>query len=291
MFRARLHRSHRGSSVSGFLASLVTVAALASACGAPAMYEKARLAGPRPIQDAPAQSDPGESIDYEHLLSTGIMLRSPDEGWGAHLTFPVQVGWTTFDLSDISLDQVASVAIVPRVEFIVPLDERERWTLLPFVGIGGAAQIGDGDLIGDNDTIGLATGGVQVMRWQPFAERYTSILTAEVRYDAAMTRRNGLLGDWGNVDLAAELRRSFGEPGDGPRFEPGIYAQGFWYWDPIELDIDGVTPPSVHDQLELGISLGSTSRFEILGIAIPRMFVGFRFEQDLQTVQIRFGRL
>ena len=275
---------------------LVTVVALAAACRAPARYEEAPVASFRPLQDspqdvAPAQSKFDESIDYEHLLNTGIMLRSPEEGWGAHLTFPVRIGWTSFDLSNISLDQVASLAVVPRVEFIVPLDESERYTLLPFVGLGGALQTGDGDLIGGNDALGLATGGVQVMRWQPFAERYTSIFRAGVRYDAALTSRNGLLGDWGSVDLVAELRRAFGEPGDEPRFEPGIYARGIWYWDPIELEITGVTPVSVHNQLEFGISLGSTSRFEVLGIAIPRVFVGFRFEDNLQGVHILFGRL
>ncbi len=225
------------------------------------------------------------------MLNTGIMLRSPEEGWGAHLTFPVRIGWTSFDLSNISLDQVASLAVVPRVEFILPLDESRRYTLLPFVGLGGALQTGDGDLIGGNDALGLATGGVQVMRWQPFAERYTSIFRAGVRYDAALTSRNGLLGDWGSGDLVAELRRAFGEPGDEPRFEPGIYARGIWYWDPIELEITGVTPVSIHNQLEFGISLGSTSRFEVLGIAIPRVFVGFRFEDNLQGVHILFGRL
>jgi hypothetical protein len=68
-------------------------------------------------------------------------------------------------------------------------------------------------------------------------------------------------------------------------------VHGISYWDPIELEINGVTPTSIDNQLELGVSLGSTSRFEILGIAIPRVFIGFRFEEDLQSVYIRFGRL
>jgi hypothetical protein len=274
----------------------LTVVGLAAACGVPATYEKTPVGSFHPIQDsqqdlAPVQSESDVSIDYEHLLDTGIMLRSPEEGWGAHLTFPVRIGWTRFDLSNISLDQVASLSVVPRVEFIMPLDESRRYTLLPFVGLGGALQAGDGDLIGGNNAIGLATGGVQVMRWQPFAERYTSIFSARARYDAALTSRNGLLGDWGSFDLVAELRRALGEPGDEPRFEPGIYAKGIWYWDPVELEITGVTPTLVDNQLEFGISLGSTSRFEILGITIPRVFVGFRFEEDLQSVYIRFGRL
>ena len=278
---------------------LITVVALAAGCRTPATCEEAPVAGLRSVQDiqdskqdpASAQSEPVERIDYEHVLDTGIILRPPKDGWGAHLTFPVGIGWTTFDLSNISLDQVATVSVVPTVEFIVPLDEGERWTLLPFVGLGGAVQFGDNDLIGNKNLIGLLNGGVQLMRWQPFAERYSSIFRAGIRYDAALTSRNGLLGDWGSFDLVAELRRAFGERGDEPRFEPGIYAHGISYWDPIELEINGVTPTSIDNQLELGISLGSTSRFEILGLGVPRVFIGFRFEEDLQSVFIRFGRL
>jgi hypothetical protein len=244
---------------------------------------------PPPVAPEPVAAGPGEPIDYEHVLGTGFMLRSPDQGWGAHLMVPVGIGLTQFDLADISLDQVASVAVVPTLEFLVPLDD--RWTLMPFAGLGGAVQVGDGDLIGGRRTVGLLTGGVRAMRWEPFAERYTSIVRVGAEYDAVFSRRDGLLGDWGKADLVVEVRRAFGEPCEGSRFEPGVYAQGFWFWDPVELDIDGVTPELVHNQVELGFSLGGTEGFEVFGISLPRLFVGFRLGGDLQSLQIRFGRL
>ena len=38
---------------------------------------------------------------------------------------------------------------------------------------------------------------------------------------------------------SASLEGDFGAPQEGPRFQGGIYAQGFWVWDPIQLEIAG----------------------------------------------------
>ncbi len=132
---------------------------------------------------------------------------------------------------------------------------------------------------------------MRAQRWQPFAERYVSLLSIEGRYDAALTPRNGLLGDWGSLTAALEFRRSFGAPRGGPRFQPGVYAQGFWFWDPVELEIEGVTPSFLDNQREFGISLGASTPYKILGINVPRVFLGVRVGEGVQTLRLRFGRL
>jgi hypothetical protein len=225
------------------------------------------------MRESDAEADPTREADA--MLDTGFVLRSQrGRTWGAHLMLPISIGWTEFDLgAGVSLDDLATLAVVPTVEFIIPMSE--RWTLLPFVGAGFAWQTGASDLVGDSDVIGLATGGVRVTRWQHFARRHWFGLTAEVRYDGALTGRDGLLGDWGSFDAAIELRRDFGAPSNGPRFQGGLYVQAFRFWDPVELDIAGVSPPSVKGQVEIGISLGSTSPFKLWRITLPRVFIGW----------------
>jgi len=181
------------------------------------------------------------------------------------------------------------VSVVPTLEFIVPIDD--RWTFLPFVGAGGAAAVGDRKSVSDQATIGILTGGLRGQRWQPFAGRYVSALTVEARYDAALTSRDGLLGDWGSLTGVAELRRSFGAPHDGPHFQAGIYAKGYWFWDPIELEIAGITPSFLHKQKEFGISLGSSTPYRIWGITLPRVFIGVRLGDRVRSLHISFGRL
>jgi len=279
--------------------------ALSVACRVPAaspveLRAQTALAPARDEEPGP-QQQPGTDAEPEpelnpqpyDLRSGGISLRAleGDRNWGAVLALPVSVGWTGFDLDidDLSIGDLSTVAIVPTVEGVVPLGD--HWTLLPFVGLGGAWQVGDNDLIGGDNAIGLAAAGVRATKWQPFEERYSFLFTAELRYDAALVRRNGLLGDWGSVDAALELRRVFGAARAGPAFQGGVYLQGTRFWDPVELEIVGVTPATVERQAEVGISLGTTAPFKILGIGVPRTFVGYRFGDDLRGLRIRFGRL
>jgi hypothetical protein len=228
--------------------------------------------------------------ETEQIIPTGIMLRDPEgRSWGAHLTFPVSIGLTQFDLDDVDLDDLASLSVVPTGEFMVPIDE--HWTLLPYVGAGAAWQIGEREAAQDDWLVGLARGGLRAQRWQAFAERYRCILTTDLLYSVAFVPKDGVLGDWGTFDAALELRRNFGAPRAGPRFQPGVYAQAFWYWDPIEIEIDGATPEFLNGQVELGISLGSTTPYKLWKLGIPRTFLGVRTGGDLTELRIRFGRL
>lgn len=272
------------------LVHVAAAAAMLSGCQVPRLDSVGGSTNPDKVQESSSdtESNPRPS-DPE--LQTGIMVRSVEENpWGFRLTFPFSVGLTDFDLaSGVPLGNLATASIVPTGEFIVPIDE--KWTLLPFAGVGGATALGDQKAVGGKSALGLSTGGLRVQRWQPFADHYVFVLGSQVRYDAAWTSRNGLLGDWGEMTGSVELRRNFGAPNGGPRFQPGIYAQGIWFWDPVELDIPGVTPTFIDNQLELGVSLGSSTPYNIWGLSLPRIFVGVRFGNGLTAVSIRFGRL
>ena len=269
---------------------LVALTVWTTACRfTPATFE-AHATGCAHLQESAQDAVPAR-VRPDPERSTGILLRSLEgRDWGLRLRLPLSVGLTEFDLgSGTALANLSTVALVPTVELIVPLDE--SWTLLPFAGLGAAVQVGDRDLVGGDEALWLATGGLRARRWQPFAERYAFVLESDVRYDAALTRRNGLLGDWGSLAAAVELRRAFGAPRDGPRFEGGVYLQGIWFWDPVELEIAGVTPSFVDHQREIGISLGSTSPYKVLGITLPRVFIGVRVGDGLRSLRLRFGRL
>jgi hypothetical protein len=277
------------------LVQFVIAAALSAACLSFPSNGAVAQTGADPAREPLEDTDttPGLS-EYEPLtdpeLKTGIMLHSAESGnWDLRLRFPFSIGLTEFDLSSgIDLDNVSTVSVVPTLEFIVPIDN--GWTLLPFAGVGGAGVLGDRKAVSDENFLGLVTAGLRAQRWQPFADRYVSVLAVETRYDAVLTSRNGLLGDWGSLTGVVELRRGFGAPRDGPRFQAGIYAKGYWFWDPIELEIAGVTPSFLHQQKEFGISLGSSTPYRIWGINLPRVFIGVRVGEGVRSFHIRFGR-
>ncbi len=279
---------------------LVAAAALSAACQAPvadtapagpdvAVVVAPESAAPPAQETAPESAAPDLRSDPE--LQTGIMLRSPEgRRWGLRLAFPAAVGLTDFDLkTGFSYDNVTTVSVVPTLEFIVPIND--SWTVLPYFGFGAAGAVGDHKPVSGENLLSVVSTGMRLQRWRPFGERYVSVIAAEVGYDAVLAGRNGLLGDWGSVTAAVELRRAFGPPRAGPCFQAGLYAQGFWFWDPVELEVEGIAPHFLHNQREFGISLGGSTPYKLWGLNVPRVFIGVRIGEDVRILRVRFGRL
>lgn len=221
----------------------------------------------------------------------GIVLREPgDQGWWLRARLPFALGLTDFDLDDgLSIDKLTTVSLVPTVE--MPWVVSERWTVVPYIGLGAAYQTGSVALVGDNEWLGLAQVGVRGSRWQTFGERWAWLAKGELSYDAALDGRDGVLGDWGSVDVAFELRGNLGSPGKQVQLQPGVYVQGMHFWQSLEVNIDGVSPEFIENQLEVGISFGTNVSYKIAGISVPRIYVGFRDGEELRGLRIRFGQL
>jgi hypothetical protein len=235
-------------------------------------------------------SDDGPEREADRMLTQGILLRDHrGRFWGASLLLPIRIGITSFLLDgDFSLSSLSTLAIVPTFEFVIPIND--RWTMEPFAGLGVAWTTGAVEVIGSKFLM-LATAGLRITRWQNFSDRYWFGLTGNLRYDEVLSGRNGPLGDWGNLEVAVELRRSFGQPREGARFMGGLYLQGRHFWDPVEISIPGITTDYVYDQLEAGVSLGTDEPYKLLGITLPRVFVGYFFSKELRGVRLHFVRL
>lgn len=235
-------------------------------------------------------SDDGPEREADRMLTQGIVLRDHlGRSWGASLLLPINIGITSFALDgNFSLSSLSTLGIVPTGEFVIPIND--RWTMQPFAGLGVAWTTGAEEVIGSK-FLKLATAGLRMTRWQNFSDRYWFGLTGNLRYDAVLSGRNGPLGDWGNLEVAVELRRSFGQPRERARFMGGLYLQGRHFWDPVEISIPGITTDYVYDQLEVGVSLGTDEPYKLLGITLPRVFVGYFVSKELRGVRFHFGRL
>lgn len=228
--------------------------------------------GPRPREDGPP------SAPASHRTAAPEDARE----WSVRYKFPVGVGFTQFDLG-AGLDNLTTLSVVPTAEFARPIGR--DWTLLPFVGFGG------GWFIDDGKGVAIFTTGVQADWSHAVDERTLVRVVPRIRYDANLNRPDGLLGDWGRVDLALELRHALGDSDDAVRFDPGIYLQGFWFWDDIDFEVPGQTPDGANDQKEVGLSFGTRDPFKVFGLPLPRVFVGYRFGDGIETFKIRFGKL
>lgn len=198
--------------------------------------------------------------------------------------FPTQIAYADFDLgSGEALDSLTAVSVVPTADIWLPVGE--RWTVIPFVGLGG------GWLIEEDVAIAILTAGARAL-WVHHLNEPTQIrVQPRVQYDLNMNRPDGILGDWGRLDLSAEIRYAFGSPGDRYRLEAGVYVQGFYYWDDIDFELPAVTPDSVETQAEVGVSLGLREPFEVFGLDLSRVYLGVRVGDGVDFVGLRFGEL
>ena len=286
---------------SAFLALLVSLAA----CRAPVEHLSLETdAAPRAVQGELREPDPVASPEHppeavsSEVVSSALEDTSEthadtwgsewrrfareERRWSAHVSFPVWIGYSSFDLgSDPPLENLTTLSFVPTVDFVRTINE--NWLWAPYIGFGGGWLI-DSDL-----GIAILTSGVRA-EWVHHVDDRTAVrFVPGIRYDANLTREDNLLGDWGRLEVAVELRRAFGTDDDS--FAPGLYAQSFWFWDDIELEIIGITPETTEGQTEVGLSFGFREPLEVFGVGLPRMFVGYRFGDGIDTFAIRFGDL
>jgi len=233
------------------------------------------------VSTGPSRVDTADSQDGADAPESAV---PGDRSWHVRYRFPVVIGYTDFELgSGEALDSLATLALVPTADFVRPLTD--EWTLIPFLGLGA------GWLLNDDAGVVILTGGVRAEWVRRLDEANELRVLPRVRYDANLNQPDGLLGDWGRADVAVELRHAFGIPGDAMRFEPGLYAQGFYFWDEVEFDVPGLTPDSIQTQLELGLSLGVREPIEFLWWDLPRVYIGVRSGDGAETLSLRFGEL
>ena len=221
------------------------------------------------------------------ILATPGLEVEPSEPWWhptVDFRYPFRIGFADFDFGDgEALDSVTAVSFIPTADFYFELDR--EWTLIPFLGLGG------GWLIDDSSGILIASTGVRALYVHALDSRTSVRVQPRLRYDVNMNQPDGLLGDLGQTDLVLELRHALGAPEDTWALEPGLYGQGFWFWDDIEFEVPGLTPDSIENQLEFGVSLAPRNPITVLGFELPRVFVGYRFGNSVRILEIRFGEL
>ncbi len=247
--------------------------------------------------DAPrlheGESEPREFARPDPERTAGIVVRKRgDADWWLRLRLPLAFGLTDIDLGrdlSIDLETTTTVSVVPTLEGPIVLDR--RWTLVPYAGFGAAYQYEGGQLAGDDPWVWLARGGLRAHYWKPFGERYAVLTKGELRYESVLGEGHGALGDLGSFDAAVEVRRVLGKPGLKTHLQPGIYLQALHFFEDDDVRVDGVSAQAIEDQLELGMSFGTSEPASIGWIPVPRIFIGAFVGEEQRGVRIRIGQL
>lgn len=210
----------------------------------------------------------------------------PKDGWSLKLLLPIQLGIYHFSADYLSqhfsLDQ-QSISAVPGVELQIPVTDNA--VVKPFVQAGIAHAFGSG--VGNPDSYVYLAGARALTQWK--ADEYTLSLGNAVVYAGDTTVGPGFAEHYISLQIAGEIRRPLGfKVGD---FAPdlGVYVANYFYPAPLRFSRFLKPDLLVHDQGEVGFSVGSAQPFKLLWLSNPRLGAGFVFGGGLNVYRVSFG--
>jgi hypothetical protein len=228
-----------------------------------------------------------------YRLPLSYSFRSSEEdraGW--RLTFPMTFGFYDFDRQDVLdsdlRDSVATVSVVPGVEFMVPV--RTHWLLKPFAEAGYVW-----DREGGADAA-IYSAGIR-SRFDFQGGGFDMVLGNGLNY--ALVDSAGSAGRDAMVAVEAAFTAShlFGRQGKGSGqgqgpgrsqadFEPYFVGRVYFGGEDQPLPSEGA---NTLVQYEAGMTFGSRGPMKLWKIPLPRLGVGYVFGHDLAALRVVFG--
>lgn len=210
----------------------------------------------------------------------------PADGWSLKMMLPVQAGLYHFsgDLAgrSITLNQ-QSIAVVPGAELQIPV--ANRLVVKPFAQFGAGYSFGP--QVGNPGAWIYLAGVRSVAQWR--AGDYTLSLGNGIVYAGDATIGPGPAENYLSLQLAGEIRRPLGFQVGGVKPDLGLFVANYYYPAPLRFSRFLRSELHVHDQMEIGLSLGSAEPMNILWLANPRIGAGYVFGGGLQVWHINFG--
>lgn len=251
-------------------------------------------AAPVPAQDGDLDGLlllPAGTGEVEDISSSGFQIyripisypirRLGDKPWGLRITFPVSLG--TYELETASgigdvVESIQSVAVIPGVEFLVPLGE--RWVIKPFgeVGIGDDSRTGETHL--------LYAAGIRA-RGEYDAGPFGLMVGTAFKYRNSATTdvvRNWYSTVEGGIDAQVPLGFSIGSR----EARGGGYAVVRHFSD-LELEIVRDGPFQVSWNYEVGVSFATEPVLRVWKIKLPWIGLGYRFGDRTHGIRLSFA--
>lgn len=207
-------------------------------------------------------------------------------GWTLRLLLPIQLGLYNFKGSyegqSVTLSQ-QSIAAVPGAELQIPVTR--NFLVKPFAQAGAVHVFGsDG---GNPDAWIYLSGARSVAQWR--AGAYTLSLGNGVIFAGDHAIGPGFSENYVALEVGGEVRRSLGFTIGNWAPDLGIYAADYYYPEPMQFSRYLRPQLEVHNQDEIGFSIGSADPMKILWLSNPRIGVGYVFGDGLSVWHVNFG--
>ena len=229
----------------------------------------------------------GLTANVYTLPLSDTLQNVPTEGWELKLLLPVQFGnyhfSSTFQGVPLSLNE-QSIAAVPGAELAIPISS--NFVLKPFAQGGAAYTFGSSSIENPGAWVYL-TGARSVAQWH--SGEYTFSLGNGVVYAGDAQIGPGPSENYVSLQIAAEVRRPLGLTIGNLKPDLGLDVADYYYPSPLQFSRFLNTPLRIHNQNEVGFSVGSAEPLKILWLSNPRLGAGFVFGGGLKVWHLSFG--
>jgi hypothetical protein len=227
----------------------------------------------------------GDRSVFVARVPLGLRLRESDEErWGVRLKLPITFGIYRIpgELDQLlSRENFASVSVLPGVEF-----ERQmspRWILRPTIALGYGHDLDS--VVGARIwEVGVRSLYTVPMRQGDFVLT-NSLLYAGSNATTGTTQNLGILTTGLNFILPTG-KELLGRPMDF-----GLHFIHYLYFNRLDFFLDATDRQTVNQQYEIGLSLGTSKPFKIVGFDFDRIGVGFRAGEDFFAIRLTTGYL
>jgi len=223
----------------------------------------------------------GRSVQVYRIPFSVPLVASDGDRWGLRLLLPTSFG--VYDLraatgaGDLA-ERVETVTVSPGLELDIPISG--RWRLRPF------AELGVVTALGDTPTQQVIRTGA---RWNvDLGGRAVSwLLGGAITYATADTPE-GVDDDLTTGEIGVEAAFGLGFDVAGATAVGSVYAIGRRF-DDLEFRLPDLDTFHVAWQYEVGLGFGTDPPHRVLGVALPRIGLGYRFGDGLEGWRLSFG--
>lgn len=213
--------------------------------------------------------------------STFKLRRYQRDRWGLRLRLTGVVGTYDFrSVTDLTVDHLQTVALVPGLEFQIPLGDRV--TLRPF------QDLGPGRALDDGRTFLVSSTGILsefVFPWKGFEFG----IEPSLKYSFSVAEGDRYDEDFGDFVLAADARHLLWFDLAGYTPVLGVYVGYTNYFDDLVFGVADGTRVRLTQQYDVGVAADFAPQIKVWFLRIPRVSVGWAFGDNGSGIRIRFG--
>jgi hypothetical protein len=233
-------------------------------------------------KDGKRLDDASSSSFQIYRIPISFTLRSLEEHpWGLRLYIPLSLGTTRIDAVkdfDEFFEQISSVALVPGVEFLVPVGD--RWVMKPFGEVG----------VGDDS----ASDSVHVLYSFGFRARGEYDPDPfHVMFGGAFRYRNNTVSEavanwFSTIEVGADAQLPLGFSLGSKQARGGAYMVLRHFTD-LDFELLENGPISVDWNYEAGLSFSTDPPLKLWIIKMPWIGIGYRWGDRITGFRLSFS--